>query len=299
LGCIIAHLPGTISDGLSLAISHGKLQVIDTASTAQPFSLWAGLLGGAFLTMASHGTDQVIVQRCLCGRSLFHAQVAMIVSGVVIVLQFSLFLLIGVGLFALHAQGVFPVEVGTKDDAVIGLAIARLLPIGLMGFILTALLASAMSTLSASLNSLSAVSLSDFYKPLLGKRSEIHYLTAARVLTVLWAIVQMSIAVGVAMFIGSESLIAVVLGLASLTSGVVLGLFFLDRLTVRNSAAADWAGLSLGILIASILGIAAISGQPLVAWPWNSFIVSVTIVIVAIAGNVVFGTSTTAWRQDK
>src|SRR5205085_10995618 len=119
----------------------------------EPFTFWAGLIGGAFFTMASHGADQMMVQRYLCTRSLGEARVALILSGFTVLLQFVLFLLIGVGLFVLVRTGQMSPPGATRNDEVFGYFIVNKLPVGLVGLVIAAVLAAAMSTLSGSLNS--------------------------------------------------------------------------------------------------------------------------------------------------
>src|SRR5207245_1398595 len=111
-----------------------------TFDLTRPFTFWAGLIGGAFFTMASHGADQMMVQRYLCSRSLRQARLALIASGFVVLAQFLLFLLIGTGLFVLFHQGLLPLAAQMKDDAVFGSYIVRFLPSGVVGVVIAAVL---------------------------------------------------------------------------------------------------------------------------------------------------------------
>src|SRR5436190_15403344 len=107
LGQLVAGGWGHVFEVASAA---GKLQGIDWyTGFDRPHTVFAGLIGGAFLAMASHGADQLIVQRLLSSRTLKDAQVAVIGSGVVVILQFALFLMIGIGLWVLNAGKVFPI----------------------------------------------------------------------------------------------------------------------------------------------------------------------------------------------
>src|SRR5262249_40402478 len=147
-------LPGGFDTFLATGEQAGKFKLIDASfDLSQPYTIWAGILGGAFVTMASHGADQMMVQRYLCARSLGQARTALVLSGFVVLLQFLLFLLIGVGLFALYEHGLLPVTGETKNDEVFGLFIVRQLPTGLVGLVIASVLAAAMSTLASSLNS--------------------------------------------------------------------------------------------------------------------------------------------------
>jgi len=164
---ILHLLPGGWTDFWRWSLANGRLQVIDLElSPTKAQTIWAGLIGGAFVTMASHGADQNMVQRYLCARSLGSARWALGLSGVVIVLQFTLFLLIGLGLAALTAHGAFAVSAGTRNDEVFGRFIVTELPHGLVGLVTAAVLASAMASFSSSLNSAATAFVVDFYRPL-------------------------------------------------------------------------------------------------------------------------------------
>src|SRR5262249_42113492 len=155
----------------------------------RPYTLWAGVIGGALFSMASHGADQLMVQRYLCARSLGQARTALVLSGVVVMLQFLLFLLIGVGLYALDAHGVLQLDLTeVKNDQVFGRFIVDHLPHGLVGLVIAAVLAAAMSTLSSSLNSSANAFVIDFYRPLRAGRGERHYLIVSKLMTGVWGV---------------------------------------------------------------------------------------------------------------
>src|SRR5262249_22561002 len=150
----LAWTPGGWQGLTESARSAGKLTWLNpTTDPTVAYALWAGLIGGAFLTMATHGADQMMVQRYLCGRSLGEARLALVASGVVVLVQFLLFLFIGVGLYVLHQAGVLDLPADTPSDGVFGWFIVHFLPLGFRGLVVAAVLAAAMSTLSASLNS--------------------------------------------------------------------------------------------------------------------------------------------------
>ena len=141
--------------------TRGKLQVLDFyTGFDRAHTVWAGLIGGAFLSMASHGADQLIVQRLLASSSLADARKALIVSGFAVFVQFALFLVIGIGLFAFYAGRTFPVP-----DEIFPRFIIEVMPPGLTGVVVAAILAAAMSTISSSLNSLSAATTHDIFIP--------------------------------------------------------------------------------------------------------------------------------------
>ncbi|HJU66081.1 MAG TPA: sodium:solute symporter, partial [Gemmatimonadaceae bacterium] len=144
------------------ARAQGKLRLIDPyTGIDRPHTLLAGLLGGAFLSMASHGADQLIVQRLLASTSLRDARKALIGSGVAVILQFLLFLIIGIGLYSFYQAQTFG-----RPDEIFPKFIVEVMPPGLTGLVVAAILAAAMSTVSGSLNSLSAATTHDIYLPL-------------------------------------------------------------------------------------------------------------------------------------
>ena len=127
---------------------------------AKPYTLWAGIIGGAFLTTASHGTDQLIVQRLLAARNQRQSVLALLSSGVAVFFQFALFLFVGVMLFAYYRV---PSATFGRADRIYPTFIVSHMPHGIAGLLIAAILAAAMSNLSAALNSLSSSSMMDFY----------------------------------------------------------------------------------------------------------------------------------------
>src|ERR1700678_1489749 len=156
-----AHIPGGWMQIHQVAAAAGKFRLFHFAlNFTQSYTFWAGVLGGTFLTMASHGTDQLMVQRMLAARNLRESRMALLWSGAVIFLQFTLFLLIGVGLYVFY--GLHPTAFAS-GDRIFPTFIVREMPIGVAGLLVAAILAAAMSNLSAALNSLSSTTVVDFY----------------------------------------------------------------------------------------------------------------------------------------
>ncbi|MGH7606930.1 MAG: sodium:solute symporter family transporter, partial [Gemmatimonadales bacterium] len=148
--------------GWAEAWTAGKLRLIDPSiSFHTTYTVWGGLVGGALLSAASHGTDHLIVQRLLAARGLGDARRALIGSGVFVILQFALFLLVGTSLWLAGAD-----RAGMAADAIYPTFVVERLPAGLAGLVVAAILAAAMSTVASSLNSLASASTHDFYAPL-------------------------------------------------------------------------------------------------------------------------------------
>jgi SSS family transporter len=282
---ILGFLPDGWRELYDVGATAGKWQIFNVSTNpSAPYTLWSGLLGGAFLSMASHGADQMMVQRYLCARSLGQARWALVVSGFVVLLQFTLFLAIGVGLFVLLHQGLFAVDLNhTKNDAVFGIFIVNYLPRGIVGLVIAAVLASAMGTLASSLNSASSASVADFYKPLRPTRSEKHYLNISRVLTLLWGLARMGVAL-LALRLGSQrSIIDQVLAVAGFTTGIVLGLFALGSLKKPVNSTSALLGLAAGfVTVLSVWQLPPLWNQPALAWPWFAPIGSIVTVVVAL-----------------
>src|SRR5438128_6064107 len=166
IATIIHYVPGGWPHIHQLAAASGKLQVFDfSLNFWKPYTFWAGLIGGAFLTTASHGTDQLIVQRLLAARSQKQSVIALLSSGAAILFQFGLFLLLGIMLFAYY---MVPSAQFGKADRIYPTFIVTKMPHGISGLLIAAILAAAMSNLSAALNSLSSSTVMDLYLRLRG-----------------------------------------------------------------------------------------------------------------------------------
>jgi len=181
---ILNRIPGGWSEVVSLAAPLNKFQFLDfTLSFSVAYTFWAGLLGGSFITFATHGTDQMMVQRYLACGNKKGSQLALILSGFLVFAQFLLFLIIGVMLYAFYQH--FPLDQELEQmDRIFPIFIVQQMPPGISGLIIAAIFAAAMSTLSSSLNSLASSSVNDFYKNYWGKGlTETHYLKTSRIFT--------------------------------------------------------------------------------------------------------------------
>lgn len=263
---IVDAVPGRLPALAEFAAAGGKLQVIDLslALDATSMTFWAGLAGGAFLTAATHGTDQLMVQRYLAARSERSAAIALGLSGFVVLLQFALFLLIGVGLAGLLALGP-GADAPLRNDQLFAWFIVNYMPAGLVGLTLAAVFAAAMSTLSSSLNSSAAAFVNDLYLPLRRprERPSADSAVAGRTATVVFGVVQASLAVGFGLAGTDESTVALVLKIASFAAGPVLGLYLLG---VRAPAVPERAALTG--FITGIAVLAAIAFLTPLHWAW-------------------------------
>jgi SSS family transporter len=262
---ILHKVPGGWEHVWTAAQAAGKWQVFDFrfAPTLEFFSrtytFWAGLAGGCFLTMASHGTDQLMVQRLLSARSQAESRAALLASWVVIFFQFSLFLTIGIMLFVYYADT--GQAAPRPADRIYPEFVWRSLPPGAAGIVIAAILAAAMANISAALNSLASTTVMDFLKARRGAaRSDAHYLRIARLATVLWGLVLLGIGILARRW---GSVLEAGLAIASIPFGALLGVFLLGVLTRRASENAAIAGMLAGL--ATVVYVRFFSP---IAWTW-------------------------------
>jgi solute:Na+ symporter, SSS family len=287
---VVRQLPGGAGELIEIGNADHKFQIFDwSLDPAQPLTVWSGLIGGLFLTMATHGTDQLIAQRSLSARSLAHAQVAMALSGIVVFCLFSLFLVVGVGLYALKVKGMFHVPEGTPNDQIVPLAIRDILPSGFAGLLLAALLASSMSTLSASLNSLAAVSVTDFGWGQKRGGGELHNLRGAKVATMFWAAAQVTVALLAATVPHTQSLIGTVLTISGFYSGLVLGLFAVAWYFPKVSRGATLLGVLGGLAVVAVLSGESLLGKPVLGWPWYTCVVAAAVFFSTTVFDAILG----------
>ena len=256
---LVRLVPGGWPAIVADASRAGKLQAISWSWDPRlPFTFWAGLVGGTFLTMASHGIDQLLVQRLLTCRNLRESRLALIFSGAVVFAQFALFLWIGIMLHAYYA--VHPLPAMASTDEIFPAFIVRSLPHGIAGLVIAAIFAAAMSNLSGSLNSLSSSTVLDFYQPLAGARSDASLLKLSRWLTALWGIVLIAIAI---LARGWGSVFTAGLTIASIVYGPMLGAFLMGVLT----RSATQTGVMAGIAV-SLAAMLAVKVFTPLAWTW-------------------------------
>jgi SSS family transporter len=256
---LTGKIPGGLSHAIDVASAAGKLRVFDFQwSWTKPYTIWAGFIGGCFLTTASHGTDQLVVQRLLSAKNQAQSRAALMTSWVVIFIQFSLFLTIGLLLWVYRGGAPAPAEADRLYPAFIWQA----LPTGIAGLAMAAIVAAAMANLSAALNSLASATVVDFYQPLSKDRHEgSHYLKMARFSTVVWGVVLGAIAIFASQW---GSVLESGLGIASITLGILLGLFLFGVLTQAPREKAAVAGVIAGL--AAMLYVKFATAIPYTWW---------------------------------
>ncbi len=267
-----------------IAGASGKLQVFQFQPPASskssflvwlisdPYSFWAGMLGGAVLTLGTHGTDQMMVQRYLSARSQREAGRAILLSAVVVLIQFALFLFIGVQLWYFYQNQPEPV-VFEKADEVYAHFIVNSFPqnTGLVGLMLAAILAAAMSTLSSSLNASASALLNDFYLPRVGDSVEPRRLLAiTRWLSVGFGLIQIAIGIWATTF--DNTVVSNALTIAGYSAGLLLGLFSLGVLTKRVNQTSALVGALAGLIALLTIQFVLPTFGVSVAWPWFALI---------------------------
>lgn len=244
------------------AAAGGKLQVFDfTFDLTQSYTFWSGVIGGTFLTMASHGTDQTMVQRLLAARSESDSKKALLLSGVIVFVQFTLFLVVGVMLFALHQHA--PLEIpGGDRDRIFPAFVVSAMPPGIAGLVLAAIIAVAMSNASGSLNSLASSSIVDFQvlwgADLSAAGDAAALLRSSRRVTLFWGVI-----LGTLGLLRWGPVLEAGLTIASITYGSLLGLFLLGILNRRATSRGAVAGMAAGLAL-----LLYVHFETKLAWTW-------------------------------
>ena len=302
---LASMIDGGFAGALAAGSQFGKLDVFDfTFDLTKTYTFWAGLVGGCFLTMSTHGTDQYLVQRYLCTDRPRRAAAALLSSGAVVFAQFVGFLFIGVLLFAFYgpykdpAYGTLTAGAATlplegafrsvASDRVFPHFITNYMPAGLSGLVVAAIFAAA---LSSSLNSIAATAVNDLYKPFAPGRDDRHYLRVSRWLTLGWGVVQ--IAVALALMTQQRTAVDQALSVAGLINGPVLGIFLVGTLLRRVSEPPALIGMLASCAVMLYVRFAT----PL-AWTWYVLLGSAVTFLVAWLASFAFAPAP-AERQDE
>jgi len=269
---LLDRIPGGWATVAASAEAAGKFSVLNlTTDPHATYTLWAGVIGGVALTLATHGTDQFLVQRLLAARSARQASLGLVLSGLVVFAQFALFLVIGVMLFTYYQHA--PVPAMSRNDEILPLFIVNSLSGGAAGFIVAAIVAAA---LSPSLNAMAAVTVNDFYRRYVRPGADdAALMKVARQATIGWGVVQLGVAVGAQWM--DKSVLDAGLAVLSLASGPVLGAFLVGVSTTRVSTRPMLAGMVTGMAV-----LAWVWWTGATAWTWYAFIGAAVTAVVAI-----------------
>jgi SSS family transporter len=308
---ILNQIDGGLDRVWEVGNQFNKFQFLDfSLNFTKTYTFWGGLIGGCFLTMSTHGTDQYLVQRYLCTDKPSAAATALLSSGAIVLGQFIGFLFIGVLLFAFYqpfadplfnqtveaCSKLLPEQVSrclaepdfaksttnffpfTGGDKVFPDFITKSMPTGLSGLVVAAIFAAA---LSSSLNSIAATAVNDLYKPFAKEKSDKHFLKIASILTVTVGIIQ--IVVAIAVKDAGQSALSQALGVAGLINGPILGVFLVGTIIKKANQTA-----ALIAMITSIALMLYIYFGTKIAFPWYPVIGSLTTLIVAFLVSLVF-----------
>ncbi len=278
---LLERIPGGWTEVVAAGSAAGKFAVLNVSTDPTAvYTIWAGLVGGIALTLATHGTDQFLVQRLLSARSAREASTGLVLSGVIVFAQFALFLIIGVMLFAYYQHT--PAPILGRADEILPRFVVDTLTGGAAGFIVAAIVAAA---LSPSLNAMAAVTVKDFYvKFVRPGASESQMMRLARQSTVGWGVVQIGVALAAQWM--DRSVLDAGLAVLSLASGPVLGAFLVGVFTTRVNARSMLVGMTGGAAV-----LVALWWTGAVAWTWYAFIGASVTAIVALMASLAQRTS--------
>jgi solute:Na+ symporter, SSS family len=270
---LLTRIPGGWAEVIQTGSAAGKFRVFDLSWTlARPYTLWAGIIGGVALMLATHGTDQFLVQRLLAARSAREAARGLVLSGFLVFAQFVLFLVIGVMLFTYYQHVPLPRALARNDEVLPGFIVTALSH-GTAGFIVAAIVAAA---LSPSINAMAATTVNDFYaKYVRPDADEATLMRVSRRWTIVWGVLQIGVAIAAQWM--QRSALDAGLAVLSWASGPVLGAFLLGTL-----APGITEGQAFGGMIAGLVAMTIVWGWPLpIAFTWYVFIGAATTVSVA------------------
>ena len=274
---LINNISGNVGEIFSSAEITSKLSVFNfgfdkgfAGFFSQPYTLLSGLIGGAFLSMSSHGTDQLIVQRLLAAKDLGESKKALVTTGVIIIFQFALFLIVGVLLYAYYGL------INVKSDEIFPKFIIEVLPSGVKGIIIAGLFAAALSTLAGSITSLSSSVMLDLYIPFRKNIDEKKNLLYSKLLTIFWAV--MLIFSAFIFMESSKAVVEIALSIASFTYGGLLGTFLLGLSNKKIKQNHAIAGFISAIIIMSFIIVFKV-----VAWTW---FILIGVCVTLLVGNL-------------
>jgi SSS family transporter len=283
---LFSRIPGGWDELARFGSSTGRWQLFDFAPSLTKVTFWSGLVGGAFLALATHGADHMMVQRYLCARSQSSASRALALSGIVVCLQFAFFLFLGVQLAWFFSQHVPATPIDKPDQALVTFVV-HYTSTGLRGLVLAAVFSASMSS---SLNSVTSSLMNDWFADRMNSAGDAKSLRLARALTIFFAIVQALIALVAHRMELASTTIDQVLGIASFSMGLILGLYFLGIVAPRTSEPVAFAAFLAGTIVTCwvAFGIQPLFGWK-VHWLWYALVGSGTIVIVGLALTALFG----------
>jgi SSS family transporter len=286
---LFATVPGGWQELWQFGSTTGRWQFFDfdPSLTKTHVTFWSGLIGGAFLALATHGADHMMVQRYLCARSQASAGRALALSGVVVFLQFAFFLFIGVQLAWFFSNFPPPTPITKGDQALVSYVVNHT-GTGLRGLVLAAVFSASMSS---SLNSVTSSLMNDLLSGRVAKMSDRQSLRLARILTLIFAVIQAAVAIAAYVLDATNAVINSVLSIAGFSTGLILGLYFLGLIAPKTSERVALSAFAAGTIVTCGAAFGTQLGlfeKPL-HWLWYSLVASGTIVLVGLVLSAILG----------
>jgi SSS family transporter len=277
---LVTRSPHGWQDLMQFGSLSGKFHMFDfdPSLSKTNITFWSGLIGGAFLSLATHGADHMMVQRYLCAKSQSSASRALALSGLIVFFQFAFFLLIGVALAMFFTSNPPSQPIAKGDEALMSFVVDHT-GTGLRGLVLAAVFSASMSS---SLNAVTSSLMSDWFDRETSQMSGRKAINIARVLTIMFAVIQAAVAIVAYEFDLVGAVVDSVLKIAGFSTGLILGLFFLS-LIVRASETAALTAFAVGTVVTGYVAFFT----PL-HWLWYTLVGSGTIVIVGVALSLLF-----------
>jgi Na+/proline symporter len=274
---LLERIPGGWDTIVAAGSAAGKFRTWDFAlDLTRVYTFWAGILGGVALTLATHGTDQFLVQRLLSAKSSRDASTGLVLSGFIVFAQFTLFLVIGAMLYAFYQTTPLPRGLASNDE-ILPLFVVTELSHGAAGFIVAAIVAAA---LSPSINALAATTVNDFYvKYVRPDADQATLMRVSKIATIGWGVLQIAVALGARWI---RSVLDAGLSVLSLAAGPVLGAFLIGVLAPHVTTRSMLAGLLAGIAI-----VTGVWWTQAVAWTWFAFVGVAATSLVALLAQAV------------
>jgi len=270
---LLLHIHGGWAGLVQVDALAGRLKVWDWGPSVHdpmflktfwtdPNLIWMALLNGYFGSMAAFGTDHELMQRLLTVETRRESQKSMIWTTFWSGLVLMIYLTIGAGLYAFYAQNP-GLPLPQKLDAIFPHFIANVMPVGLRGLLLAAIV---MAGVHSPLASLTASFVTDIYRPLIKKDAdEKHYLLVSRLSVAAFALLLAALAYVFSFF---HKILWLAFKIGGVTFGSLLGVFLLGLLTQRRSNRANILGMvSMGILNAVLLTLSETHIFP-IGWTW-------------------------------
>ncbi len=294
---ILHNLPNGVSDVITYATANGqnKFQIFNFASFnswteffASPYTFMGAILGGTFLTMASHGTDQLLVQRLLGCKDKRDSQKALVLDASVIVIQFAFFLFLGLCLYAFYEGKAFTaLTFGsnglplTSSDEIFPKFIVENLPTGIIGLVIAGILASAMGTLSSAISSLASSTYLDLFRRSHKDQDNKKEVLYSKLFTLFWGVVLIG---GAMLFTDTKNpVVELGLSIASFTYGGLLGTFLLGIFFKKINQSEAILGFIAGIMV-----MVYIIKFTTIAYTWYIIIGVAVTILVANLFHLVF-----------